>query len=109
MKPQMDSWWVSEMSGVKVYGAYDIKFIDNGYTIRYEISNYDFHWLGWDRIDTNSEKEWGNNNIKWFIESMVGVVGDSMLGADFPIKVYANEIDFYQQKITGAFINPDTP
>lgn len=31
------------------------------------------------------------NYIAWFIESIVGVVGDSMLGADFPIYIYAYE------------------
>jgi hypothetical protein len=41
--------------------------------------------MGWDRIDANSEKEWGKNDIKWFFESMVGIVGDTMLGADAPV------------------------
>jgi hypothetical protein len=93
LKPVMRSWWISEMSGIKVSGSYDIKFYTNeAGKVRYVLSNLNLHWLGWDRIDTNSEKEWVEGAyIKWFVESMVGVVGDSILGADFPVYIYSNE------------------
>jgi hypothetical protein len=41
----------------------------------YTVSNFNIHWLGWDRIDANPDKEWSDNKILWFVESMVGVVG----------------------------------
>ncbi|MDR2438264.1 MAG: hypothetical protein LBE12_02685 [Planctomycetaceae bacterium] len=92
LKPVMDSFWVKQMSGVKVYGSYDVEFsIDELGRTLYTVSNFNIHWLGWDRIDANPDKEWSDNKILWFVESMVGVVGDGMLGADFPIMVYSFE------------------
>jgi hypothetical protein len=93
LKPTMQSWWISEMSGLKVLGSYDIEFyVDDDGNTRYLLSNRNLDWLGWDRIDTNPEKEWNAKNYTlWFMESMVGVVGDSILGADFPVYVFAYE------------------
>jgi hypothetical protein len=93
LKPSMESWWISQMSDLKVSGSYDIEFyINEAGKTQYFLSNRNLNWLGWDRIDTNPEKEWDAKNYPlWFIESMVGVVGDSMLGADFPVYVYAYE------------------